>query len=116
MRIPHQVVARGRWSPLELGGAACANPPLIGIGLTGPLAQEGPSEIREVARAFNSQCTDTSADRGPARAVRSAHDDGTDHRSQVCTALTSLGVEPPDIDVWAYARESGRERLERAQD
>jgi hypothetical protein len=41
---------------------------------------------------------------------------GTDHRSQVCTALTSLGVEPPDIDVWAYAREFGRERLERAQD
>jgi uncharacterized damage-inducible protein DinB len=41
---------------------------------------------------------------------------GTDHRSQVSTALTSLGVEPPDIDVWAYAREFGRERLERAQD
>jgi uncharacterized damage-inducible protein DinB len=35
---------------------------------------------------------------------------GTDHRSQVCTALTSLGIEPPDIDVWAYARASGRER------
>ncbi len=34
---------------------------------------------------------------------------GTDHRSQVCTALTSLGVEPPVIDVWAYARASGRE-------
>ena len=28
---------------------------------------------------------------------------GTDHRSQVCTALTSLGIEPPEIDVWAYA-------------
>jgi uncharacterized damage-inducible protein DinB len=40
---------------------------------------------------------------------------GTDHRSQVCTALTSLGAEPPDIDVWAYARASGRERLERAE-
>ena len=24
---------------------------------------------------------------------------GTDHRSQICTALTSLGVEPPPIDV-----------------
>ena len=34
---------------------------------------------------------------------------GTDHRSQVCTALTSMGIEPPDIDVWAYARSSGRE-------
>ena len=33
---------------------------------------------------------------------------GTDHRSQVCTALTSLGIEPPDIDVWDYARQDGR--------
>ena len=30
--------------------------------------------------------------------------------------LTSLGGEPPGIEVWAYARESGRERLERVQD
>ena len=27
---------------------------------------------------------------------------GTDHRSQICTALTSLGVEPPEIGVWEY--------------
>ena len=27
---------------------------------------------------------------------------GTDHRSQICTALTTLGVKPPDIDVWAF--------------
>lgn len=33
---------------------------------------------------------------------------GTDHRSQVCTALTSLGVEPPEIDAWAYAEGQGR--------
>ena len=33
---------------------------------------------------------------------------GTDHRSQVCTALTSLGVEPPTIDVWDFAWSQGR--------
>jgi uncharacterized damage-inducible protein DinB len=33
---------------------------------------------------------------------------GTDHRSQVCTALTMLGIEPPEIDVWAYAWQDGR--------
>jgi uncharacterized damage-inducible protein DinB len=27
---------------------------------------------------------------------------GTDHRSQICTALTTLGVEPPFIDVWDF--------------
>jgi uncharacterized damage-inducible protein DinB len=33
---------------------------------------------------------------------------GTDHRSQVCTALTTLGVEPPAIDVWDYAWKDDR--------
>jgi uncharacterized damage-inducible protein DinB len=33
---------------------------------------------------------------------------GTDHRSQICTVLTTLGVEPPEIDVWAYGRQVGR--------
>jgi len=33
---------------------------------------------------------------------------GTDHRSQVCTALTSLGIKPPDIDAWDFAWTEGR--------
>lgn len=33
---------------------------------------------------------------------------GTDHRSQVCTALTTLGVEPPLIDVWDFGGDVGR--------
>jgi uncharacterized damage-inducible protein DinB len=33
---------------------------------------------------------------------------GTDHRSQICTALTSLGIEPPEIDVWAFGQQDGR--------
>lgn len=33
---------------------------------------------------------------------------GTDHRSQICTALTSLGIEPPEIDVWDFGRETGQ--------
>jgi uncharacterized damage-inducible protein DinB len=32
---------------------------------------------------------------------------GTDHRSQICTALTTLGIEPPYIDVWDYGLETG---------
>jgi uncharacterized damage-inducible protein DinB len=32
---------------------------------------------------------------------------GTDHRSQICTALTSLGIEPPFIDVWDYGEQMG---------
>ncbi len=33
---------------------------------------------------------------------------GTDHRSQICTTLTMLGIEPPAIDVWDYAAAGGR--------
>jgi uncharacterized damage-inducible protein DinB len=33
---------------------------------------------------------------------------GTDHRSQICTALTTLGTEPPEIDVWDWALANGR--------
>jgi uncharacterized damage-inducible protein DinB len=33
---------------------------------------------------------------------------GTDHRSQVATALTSLAIEPPLIDLWDYAAEVDR--------
>jgi len=33
---------------------------------------------------------------------------GTDHRSQICTALTSIGIEPPVIDVWGFGAETGR--------
>ncbi|MGH2445596.1 MAG: DinB family protein [Candidatus Limnocylindria bacterium] len=33
---------------------------------------------------------------------------GTDHRSQICTALTTLGIEPPAIDAWDFADQDGR--------
>ena len=35
---------------------------------------------------------------------------GSDHRSQVCTGLTGMGIEPPDIDLWAYGATTGRTR------
>ncbi len=38
---------------------------------------------------------------------------GTDHRSQVCTALTSLGVTPPLIDLWDFGEATNRTRSER---
>jgi uncharacterized damage-inducible protein DinB len=33
---------------------------------------------------------------------------GTDHRSQICTVLTTLGIEPPAIDVWDFCEHEGR--------
>ena len=37
-----------------------------------------------------------------------AVDHGTDHRSQLCTALTLLGIEPAEIDTWAWAFANGK--------
>jgi uncharacterized damage-inducible protein DinB len=33
---------------------------------------------------------------------------GNEHRSQVCTVLTEIGVEPPELDGWSYGIVSGR--------
>jgi uncharacterized damage-inducible protein DinB len=33
---------------------------------------------------------------------------GTDHRSHIATILTTLGVEPPLIDLWDFGVENGR--------
>lgn len=33
---------------------------------------------------------------------------GTDHRSQICTALTQLGIEPPAVDVWSFGWQENR--------
>ena len=33
---------------------------------------------------------------------------GNEHRSQVCTVLTTIGVEPPELDGWGYAEAAGR--------
>jgi len=33
---------------------------------------------------------------------------GTEHRSQVSTILTQLGVEPPEMDGWTYFFASGK--------
>jgi uncharacterized damage-inducible protein DinB len=38
---------------------------------------------------------------------------GTDHRSQICTVLTTIGIEPPPIDVWDYGDAAGK-NVERA--
>ncbi len=39
---------------------------------------------------------------------------GTDHRSQVCTALTTLGITPPEIDLWDWGDTTGKVRVDEA--
>lgn len=35
---------------------------------------------------------------------------GNSHREQICAMLTGLGLQPPDVQVWAYADATGRGR------
>jgi uncharacterized damage-inducible protein DinB len=35
---------------------------------------------------------------------------GNSHREQICAILTGFGMEPPDIQAWAYADATGRGR------
>jgi uncharacterized damage-inducible protein DinB len=35
---------------------------------------------------------------------------GNAHREQVCAVLTGLGIEPPDVQAWAYAEATGHAR------
>jgi uncharacterized damage-inducible protein DinB len=41
---------------------------------------------------------------------------GNAHREQICAILTGFGVEPPDIQAWAYADATGRGRERSAND
>ncbi|HUG74389.1 MAG TPA: DinB family protein [Acidimicrobiia bacterium] len=35
---------------------------------------------------------------------------GTDHRSQICTILTSIGIDPPHLGLWDWAEATDRAR------
>jgi uncharacterized damage-inducible protein DinB len=59
----------------------------------------------EVVSVLRDDGSETHATRG-LRFAQAVHH-GTDHRSQVCTALTALGIEPPNIDLWAYGEQAG---------
>ncbi len=70
----------------------------------GPVWQEVVAGELDADRELTRRHDDGSSTTAPlgVRLAQVVHH-GTDHRSQVCTALTNLGIEPPEIDVWAWA-------------
>ena len=66
-------------------------------------ANPDPDEVNPVIRDDGSE---THAPKGLRLAQVLHH--GTDHRSQICTALTALGMEPPEVDAWAWGQQTGR--------
>jgi uncharacterized damage-inducible protein DinB len=56
---------------------------------------------------------EVSGDHGPEEVragviVAQALHHGNHHREQICAILTSLGLEPPDVQAWEYAWHTGR--------
>ena len=47
-------------------------------------------------------------DAPPGIRLAQALDHASEHRGQVCTVLTALGLEPPDLSAWRFGAESGR--------
>jgi uncharacterized damage-inducible protein DinB len=43
-------------------------------------------------------------------AIAQALHHGSAHREQICAILTGFGVQPPDVQPWAYADATGRAR------
>jgi uncharacterized damage-inducible protein DinB len=82
-------------------------------GLWAELLASEPDPDADVVR-HRDDGTDSHAPMG-IRLAQAIHH-GTDHRSQICTALTTLGIEPPEIDAWTYADSQGRLTVTTRQD
>ncbi|MFN8622796.1 MAG: DinB family protein [Chloroflexota bacterium] len=125
----------GTFGPLidtlrHLVGADCSYLELLSGGKVQPLADEETADVARLRAAMEANgpvwAELVAGDLDPTAVVVRHRDDGssfhapltirlaqvvhhgTDHRSQVCTALTNLGVTPPDIDAWDYAASQGR--------
>jgi len=79
------------------------------------MVEDGPEWARVVAelddpdRLIVRRRPDGSSNRAPAgiRLAQALHH-GTDHRSQICNILTTIGIEPTDVDVWEFGTQDGR--------
>jgi uncharacterized damage-inducible protein DinB len=113
----------------HLVGADCSYLELLSGGGVEPIDEEG-MDLAELRRAFEAngpvwrEVLAVATD--PDQPITRHRDDGstatapmgirlaqvihhgTDHRSQVATALTNLGITPPDMDCWDMAVEQGR--------
>ena len=102
------LLSAGRVDPIDEEGMDLA-------ALRGVMEEDGATWAEVVATAIDPDLEvvrhrdDGSESHAPlgVRLAQAIHH-GSDHRSQVCTALTSLGLTPPPIDVWDLAESQGR--------
>jgi len=107
--LEHLVGAEERYTVLLTGGG-WQPAPVASTGLTGLAERAGAcgTALLDVAAQDQTEHILRGERRGepyvlPALVPLSqAIHHANDHRSQIATLLTHLGIEPPDLDVWAY--------------
>ena len=75
--------------------------------LRAAMESHGPAWSRLLAQDLDPDAVLDEVDENGIQLAQALHH-GTDHRSQVCTALTALGVEAPPIGVLDFGILSGR--------
>ena len=88
--------------------------PFQGLAALRPLVERSNALLIEAARALDEDAEvvlpaylgkDTAVPRSFVLVHALYH--GVEHRGQVCTTLTQIGVTPPDLDGWGYAADAG---------
>lgn len=112
----HLVLADGRYL-LRLAGSGPAWAVDRDVGADLDRLAERVEEMEQLWQRFLSEPVDAErviiVDEG-ARGVRAgviltqALHHGSAHREQICAILTGFGMQPPDVQAWAYAEATGR--------
>jgi uncharacterized damage-inducible protein DinB len=102
------VIGGGRWNPIDTDAMAIPELRAViernSIGWAAILTED--LDPTQILVRHRDDGTATHAPLG-IRLAQVVHH-GSDHRSQICTILTNLGVQPPDIDVWDFGFQDGR--------
>lgn len=110
--LAHELSAEQRYlrrlgAPLENGFQETDEP---GLDAMLEMAERLSSSWQRVAASPPDIATEVHAPQGSLRLgilLAQAIHHGSDHRSQVMTGLTQLGVQPPELDLWAYGETIG---------
>ena len=113
----HHIVGNEAWY-LTLYGVQTEGMPVRGERFAGfeplrALAERTGPALIEQARALDpelrlrGEMNGRAYDMPAAVPLAQAVNHGTDHRSQVASTLTSLGIAPPPLDIWTFAETTG---------
>ena len=103
-----------RWLGGDLGGDLGIEPMRTGDAFPGfdyliASVRASASALTALARSRPGSRVDRPGEKVDAEVILvQAINHGAEHRSQICTILTALGVTPPELDGWTWGEADGR--------